>query len=111
MKASGITELPQDWEKQTLGGYKQNLVYTGTQETGAVTPHETEPDPPVSVLEAPAEAWVDSGLPRGQGDWLQQSWQPWHAEVSHFEGGRHCPSLGEGEHGPAHQQKIGLKIY
>ena len=44
-------ELPQDWEKQTLGGHKQNLVCTGTQEMGAVTPHETEPDLPVSVLD------------------------------------------------------------
>ena len=44
-------ELPQDWEKETLGGYKQTLVCTGTQQIGAATPHETEPDLPVSVLD------------------------------------------------------------
>ena len=35
--------------KQTLGGHKQNLVHTRTQEKGAVTPQETESDFPVTV--------------------------------------------------------------
>ena len=30
-----------------LGGHKQNLVHTRTQEKGAVTPQETDPDLPV----------------------------------------------------------------
>ena len=51
--------------KQTLGGHKQNLVHTRTQEKGTVTPQKTEPYLPVSVQESPAEAWVDSGLPWG----------------------------------------------
>ena len=37
----------------TLGGHKQNLVCTRTQEKGAVTPKETEPDLPMSVQESP----------------------------------------------------------
>ena len=37
--------------KQTLGGHKQNLVCTRTQEKGAMTLQEPEPDLPVSVLE------------------------------------------------------------
>ena len=37
--------------KQTLGGHKQNLVHTRTQEKGAVTPQETDPDLPMSVQE------------------------------------------------------------
>ena len=49
--------------KQTHGGHKENLVCTRTQEKGAVTPQETEPELPVSVQESPVEAWVDSGLP------------------------------------------------
>ena len=49
--------------KQTLGGHKQNLVHTWTQEKGAVTPQETEPELPVTVQESPVEAWVNSGLP------------------------------------------------
>ena len=53
--------------KQTLGGYKQNLVFTRTQEKGAVTSQETEPDLPVSVQEPLAEAWVSRGLPWDQG--------------------------------------------
>ena len=50
-----------------LGGLKQNLVHTRTQEKGAVTAPETEPDLPVSVQEPLAEAWVDSGLLQGRG--------------------------------------------
>ena len=53
--------------KQTLGGHKQNLVCTRTQEKGAVTPQETEPDLPVSVQESSVEAWVGGGLLQGQG--------------------------------------------
>ena len=49
-------------EKQTLGGHKQNLVCTRTQEEGAVTPQETDLDLPVSVQETLVEAWVSAGL-------------------------------------------------
>ena len=35
--------------KQSLGGHKQNLVHTRTQEKGAVTPQETDPELPVSA--------------------------------------------------------------
>ena len=48
--------------KQTLGGQKLNLVRTRTQEKGAVTPQDTDPELPVSVQETPAEAWVGGGL-------------------------------------------------
>ena len=47
--------------KQTLGRHKQNLVCTRTQDKGAVTPQETDPDLPVSVQETPTEAWVGGG--------------------------------------------------
>ena len=46
-----LPELTQDWG-QTLGGHKQNLVCTRTQEKGAVTLQETDPDLPVSVQES-----------------------------------------------------------
>ena len=84
--------------KQTLGGHKHNLVHTNTPEKGAVTSQETEPDFPVSVQQSLVEAWVDSGLLQGQGHWMQQWWHKsfWRTLV---------------EHSPAHQQKIGLKIY
>ena len=63
-----ITKLTQDWvNRQTLGGHKQNLVQTRTQKKGTVTPQETDPDLPVSVLKSLAEAWVSSGLLQGQG--------------------------------------------
>ena len=45
----------------------QNFVHTRSQEIGAVSPQETEPDFPVSVQESLVEAWVDSGLLRGPG--------------------------------------------
>ena len=53
--------------KQTFGGHKQNLVCTMTQEKGAVTPQETDPDFLVSVQESLAEAWVNGGLLQGWG--------------------------------------------
>ena len=53
-----ITELNTGLGKQTLGGHKQNLVHTRSQEKGAVTPDETDPDLPVSVQESPVEVRV-----------------------------------------------------
>ena len=53
--------------KQILGGHKQNLVLTRTQEKGAVTPQETVSDLPVSGQESLAGAWVSSGLLQGRG--------------------------------------------
>ena len=53
--------------KQTLGGYKQNLMCTRTWEKGAVTPQETDPDLPVSVHESLTEVWVGGGLLQGWG--------------------------------------------
>ena len=53
--------------KESLEGHKQNLVCTRTQEKGTVTPKETESYLPVSVQESPMEAWINSGLSRGQG--------------------------------------------
>ena len=44
--------------KQTLGGHKQNFVCTRTQEKGAATPQETDPDLPGSAQESLVEAWV-----------------------------------------------------
>ena len=80
-----------------------------------MTPQETDPDLPVSVQESLAEAWVDSGLLRGRGTECSNAY------LAPFEGGRHYlhylhHSLVSGqttgrEHSPAHQQKIGLKIY
>ena len=56
-----LPELTQDWEKILLEGTNRTLC-TRTQEKGAVTPKETDPDLPVSVQEYPAEAWVSGGL-------------------------------------------------
>ena len=60
--------------KQTLAGYKQNVMCTRTQEKGAVAPQETEPDLPVGVQESLVDAWVDSGLLRGQRYGIKQCW-------------------------------------
>ena len=61
-----ITELPQGRETDSQG-HEQNLVHTRTQEKGAVTAQETDPDLPVSVQASPAEVWVDAGLLQGWG--------------------------------------------
>ena len=51
--------------KQTLGGHRQNLLHTRTEEKGAVTPKETNPDLPVNVQETPTEAGIGSGPLQG----------------------------------------------
>ena len=61
-----IIELTQDWGNR-LGGHKQNLVCTRTQEKGAVTPQGTDPNFPVSIQESLAETWGSGGLLQGQG--------------------------------------------
>ena len=48
-------------------------LFAGTQVKGAVTSEETETDVPLRVQESLAEVWVNSGLPQGQGHWIQQS--------------------------------------
>ena len=92
--------------KQPFGRHKQNLVCTRTQEKGAATPQETEPDFSVSAQESPVQAWVGGGLLQG---WVwhcmhRTFWRRWPLP----------PPSGQTtgrKHSPAHQQKIGLKIY
>ena len=78
-----------------------------------MTPQGTDPDLPVSVQEALAEVWVNGGLLQGRGTECSS------ARVGPFEGPLSSlpepqfvlrPNTGR-EHSPAHQQKIGLKIY
>ena len=57
-------ELTQVWGNRLLEG-TNNLVYTRTQEKGAVTSQETDPDLPVSVQESLVETWVSNGLLQG----------------------------------------------
>ena len=54
----------------TLVGQKQILVYTRTQEKGAVSPQDTELDLPTSVEGSPLEEWVgsDSSWDMGTGN-------------------------------------------
>ena len=100
--------------KQTLGGHKQNLVHSRTQEKGAVTQQETGLDLPICVQESPAEVWVGSG-PAESGALsvavhAQTFWESRH--YLHYL--HQCLPSGQTtgrEHSPAHQQKIGLKIY
>ena len=49
---------------QFLGGLKQNLVCTRTQEKGAMILQET--DPALLVQESLAEAWVSGALLQGR---------------------------------------------
>ena len=58
--------------KLTLGGHKQNFEHTRTQEKGAVTPQETDPDLPVSVVASLVEVWVSGGMRQGQRHWVRQ---------------------------------------
>ena len=69
--------------KQTLRRHKQNLVHPRSQEKGAVSPQETDPDLPVSVQESWVEEWVNSGLLCSQGTEYNS------ACISPFEGDCH----------------------
>ena len=62
----GLPELTQDRGNRLSMGTNRTLC-TRTQEKGAVTSQETDPDLPVSVQKSPVEAWDDSGLLQGQG--------------------------------------------
>ena len=59
-------ELTQDCGNRLLEG-KNKLVRTKTQEKGAVTPQETDPDLPVTIQVCLAEVWVQNGLLQGLG--------------------------------------------
>ena len=83
---------------------------TRTQEKGAVTPQDTDPDLPMSVQESLAVAWVSSGQLQVRGT------ECGNVCMGPFEGGchylhyLHCSfTTGQPTEGE-HQQKIGLKI-
>ena len=68
-----LPELIQNWGNRLVEGtHTKKLVSTRTQEKGAVTPKETDPDLPVSAQESLAQAWVGSGLLQGRGHSVQQ---------------------------------------
>ena len=62
-----LPELTQDWGNRLLEGTNKTLRTPRTQQKGAVTPQETDPDLPMSVRESPVEAWVSGGLLQGRG--------------------------------------------
>ena len=101
--------------KQTLGGHKQKFVHTRNQEKGAVT-HERLAQTCLWVFRILLQRYgLAAACCRVRGtEWCSEYTGP-------FEGGCHYlhylhHSLVSGqtrgrEHSPAHQQKIGLKIY
>ena len=101
--------------KQILGGHKQKLMHTRTQEKGSVTPQETDPDLPVSVQESPAEVWVGGGLLQGWGtECISVCMRPFESGCHYFHYLLHSLASGQitrKEHSLAYQQTIGLKIY
>ena len=60
-----LPELTQDWGNRLLEGTNKTLRTLRTQQKGAVTPQETDPDLPMSVQESPVEAWVGGGPLQG----------------------------------------------
>ena len=71
------------WKAQSKPCAHQN------PEKGTVIPQETELDLPRCAWDSLVEAWVYSGLPWGQGHWLQKFWKAWLAGISPLEGGQH----------------------
>ena len=101
--------------KQTVGGHKQSLVCTRTQERGEVTPEEIDPDLPVSVQESLGKPWVGVSCCRVGGTACSTACMGTFERSHHYLHYLHH-SLASGQkaeraHSPAHQWKIGLKIY
>ena len=99
-----ITELPQDWGNRFgvhVCLYKvQNFVHTRSQEIGAVSPQETEPDISVSVQESLVEAWVNCGLLQSPGTEYNS------VCTSPFEGGWPQAKLQGGNTAPPMSRKL-----
>ena len=98
--------------KQTLGGHKQNLVHTRTQEKGAETARETDPDLRMSVQESGrgvGQRWpaAGSGALRAAvhaPDLLKE------VAIIFITSTTVCSQVNQqGGNSPAHQQKTGLK--
>ena len=102
-------------EKQILGGHKQNCVCTRTQEKGAVTPQETEPDLSVSVKECRTEVWATVACHRVRGTEYNSPGATWQAGILKEATITTITPIRVGpvrrEHSPTHRQKIRLKIY
>ena len=73
LKASGtwLQNFSSTGETDSSRAQTQPFAHQGPGERSRVQ-KETEPDFPVSVQESVMEAWVDSGLLRGQGHLIQQ---------------------------------------
>ena len=101
--------------KHILGGYKQNLVCTRTQEKGAVIPQETDPELYVRVQEYPGEARSEVAWCRVGGTECGSACkEPFDGGLQYIHYLHHSLNSGqatEREHSPTNQQKIGLKVY
>ena len=101
--------------KHILGGYKQNLVCTRTQEKGAVIPQETHPELYVRVQEYPGEAGSEVACYRVGGTECGSACkEPFDGGLHYIHYLHHSLNSGQAtemEHSPTHQQKIGLKVY
>ena len=83
--------------KQTLAGHNQTLCTPGPRRKRQ-WPHKRQSETCLCVMESPMEAWVDTGLLPGQGNWLQQSWEPQCHDVNLFQGHHYpCHSLASGQ--------------
>ena len=99
--------------KQTLGGYKQNLVCTRNQEKGAMAPQKTDPDLLVSVR----SLWQSHGSAVACG--RVQGTECGRVSRGPFEGDHHylhylhhglvSDQTTEREHSPAHQTENWIK--
>ena len=107
-----VTELTQDWGNRLWRAQTEPCVH---QDPGriAVTPQETDPDLPVSVQESQkggvGQWWPAAGsrvlrVVAGAWDLLKE------VAIIFIISKHHSQTTGR-EHSPAHQQKIGLKIY
>ena len=84
--SKGKREAPQDNRRGTImfriKPHTRQLCLESSNKTlcapGPRDSTETEPDQPLNVSVSPAEAWFNSGLSRGQGLWVLQTWVTQH---------------------------------
>ena len=92
----------------------QSLVQTKTQETGAVTPRETDPDLAMRSRCLQQSHGSAVSCCRAGRHWVEQCMRGtfWRSPLSSLPPLKFGPRETTGrEHSPTHQQKIGLKIY
>ena len=88
-----ITELLQDWwNRNSWRAQRKSCVHKDPGEKSSDLTRDLA-RLVCECFQSLVEMWVHSGLPPGQGHWLQQSWEVLHTDICPFGGGHHYPYI------------------